>query len=157
MNNNNPIMPAPLSVTMYFVTPREGPRRQRIPEKDTHYGACNMCFLTRSKKEHRDWRIKDASRSMYPWARLATSRPFLGWDKYNSLFYRMHGDNSPGGQSGMRAYTCATRKPRKRFSFFFKTTCDACDAFRGAKSLFFRKRGVSNFSGVAIRVMFLVL
>ena len=39
---------------------------------------------------------------------------------------------------------------------FFKTTRDA-RAFRDAKTPFFRKRGVSNFSGVAIRVMFSVL
>ena len=56
-----------------------------------------------------------------------------------------------GGQSGMR--------PEKRVKggVFFKTTCDVRDAFRGAKTPFFRKRGVSNFSGDAIRVMFSVL
>ena len=39
-----------------------------------------------------------------------------------------------GGRSGMRKYTCATRKTRKKgFCVFLKT-----DAFRGAKTQFFR-------------------
>ena len=31
------------------------------------------------KKEHRDWCIKDASCSVYPWACSVTSRPFMVW------------------------------------------------------------------------------
>ena len=77
---------------------------------------------------------------------------------FNSLIFKgaIPIQQNPGSQSGMRAYTCATRKTLKRGGFL-KTTRDAGDAFRGAKTPFFRKRGVSNFSGVAIRVMFSVL
>ena len=53
-----------------------------------------------------------------------------------------------GGESGMIAYTCATRKG----VFFWQT---GSDAFRGPKSPYFRNKGVLNSSLVVIRVMFI--
>ena len=63
----------------------------------------------------------------------------------------------PGGASQVLERTHARPEKRVKGGVFFKTTRDARGAFRGAKTPFFRKRGVSNFSGVAIRVMFSVL
>ena len=63
----------------------------------------------------------------------------------------------PGGASQVLERTHARPEKRVKGGVYFKTTRDARGAFRGAKTLFFRKRGVSNFSGVAIRVMFSVL
>ena len=63
----------------------------------------------------------------------------------------------PGGASQVWERTHARPEKHVKGGVFLKTTRNACDAFRGAKSPFFRKRGVSNFSGVAIRVMFSVL
>ena len=62
--------------------------------------------------------------------------------------------NFPGGASQVLERTHARPEKRVKGGVFLKTTRDA---FRGAKTPFFRKRGVSNISGVAIRVMFSVL
>ena len=45
--------------------------------------------------------------------------------------------SDPEGQSGMR---CTHARPEKRVKrgVLFKTMCDACGAFRGAKTPFFR-------------------
>ena len=71
-----------------------------------------------------------------PWAESL----FFSWCE---VYFQGICQKAPGGQSGMRAYTCSTRKTRKKGWFFLKTTRDV---FRGAKTPFFRKRGVSNLS-----------
>ena len=44
--------------------------------------ACATCVFSHTfKKEHHDWCIKDASCSVYSWARSVMSRLFSGWDK----------------------------------------------------------------------------
>ena len=68
---------------LYFVSPQERPWRQRVFRVKTLVIAHATCVLSHAiKKEHRDWRIKDASCSVYPWARsVTTSRSFSWWDK----------------------------------------------------------------------------
>ena len=71
-----------VSFSLYFVSPRERPLRQRVFRVKTLVIARATCVLSHAfKKEHRDWRIKDASCSVYPWACSVTSRSFSGWDK----------------------------------------------------------------------------
>ena len=67
---------------LYFVSPRERPWRQRVFWRKPLVIARATCVFSHAfKKEHRDWRIKDASCSVYPWAHSVTSRSFSGWDK----------------------------------------------------------------------------
>ena len=67
---------------VYFVSPRERPWRQRVFWSKTLVIARSTCVFSHAfKKEHRDWRIKDASCSVYPWALSVKSWPFSGWDK----------------------------------------------------------------------------
>ena len=75
-----------------------------------------------------------------------------GW--YLCVSYEDLCQLKPGGESGMRAYTCATRKTHK-MGVFWQTASDARDAFRGPKSPYFRNKGVWNSSLVVIRVMFI--
>ena len=41
-----------------------------------------LVFSHAFKKGHWDWRIKDASCIVYPWARSVTSRSFSGWEAF---------------------------------------------------------------------------
>ena len=67
---------------LYFVSPRERPWRHRVFWRKTLVIARPTCVFAHAfKKEHRDWRIKDASCSVYPWAGSVTSRSFSWWDK----------------------------------------------------------------------------
>ena len=72
-----------LSASLYFVSSRERPWRQRTFRRKALVIARETCVFSHSfKKEHRDWHIKDASWSVYSWTRSVTSRSFSGWDKY---------------------------------------------------------------------------
>ena len=69
-------------MTLYFVSPGEQPWRQRVFRKKMLVNARATCVFSHAfKKEHWDWRIKDASCSVYSWTRPVTSRSFSGWDK----------------------------------------------------------------------------
>ena len=70
-----------MMIWLYFVSPRERPWRQRVCQTKTLVIAHTTCVSHAFKKEHQDWRIKDASCSVYPWACSVTSRSFSGWDK----------------------------------------------------------------------------
>ena len=66
--------------SLYFVSPRERPWRQRVFWRKTLVIARATCVFSHAfKKEHRDWRINDASYSEYPWARSVMSRSFSGF------------------------------------------------------------------------------
>ena len=71
---------------LYFVSPRERLWRQRVFRRQTLVIArATWVFSHAFKKEHRDWRIKDASCSVYSWMRSVTSRSYSGWDKVYTL------------------------------------------------------------------------
>ena len=53
---------------------RERPWRQHIFRLSSHV---QLVCLTLSKREYQDWRIKNASCSVYPWARSVTSHYFM--------------------------------------------------------------------------------
>ena len=59
---------------LYFVSPRERPWRQHVFQRKTIVTARATCVFSHEfKKEHRDWRVKDASCSVYHWARHSHS------------------------------------------------------------------------------------
>ena len=73
-------------LALYFVSPRERPWRQPIFRRKTLVTVRTTCVFSYTfKKEHIDWRINDASWSVYSWTRSVTSRSFSGWDKVQHM------------------------------------------------------------------------
>ena len=80
--DNNFIYNSPSRKPLYFFSPREWPWRQHVFQRKMHIIARVTCvFCHTFKKESKDWRIKDASCSVYHFVRLVTSHSFFGWDK----------------------------------------------------------------------------
>ena len=68
--------------TLYFVSPRARPWRQRVVQNNTLVIArVTSVFSHTFKKESRDWRTNDAFGSVYPSTRWVTSWSFTRWDK----------------------------------------------------------------------------
>ena len=75
---------------LYFVSPRERPWRPDVFWRKTLVTTRATCVFSHMfKKEHRDWCIKDASCSMYPWGALSDVTVVL-WmrQSINSYFCR---------------------------------------------------------------------
>ena len=64
------------------------------------------------KKEHRDWGLKDAFYSVYPWSRSATSQSFWDETKYITIPFHAYWCNKHnfikrmGGRRGARSKMC---------------------------------------------------
>ena len=67
---------------VYFVSPWEWPWCQRVFQRKMLNITRVPCVLSHAfRNESRDWRIKDASCSVFPSLRSVMSRSFPGWDK----------------------------------------------------------------------------